>query len=369
MKFLSFLTVLLFATLFLLPPSVFCQSDQAKGGSLNPPEEDAKAREDTEEPGREMPLLHGETAAFTYAAEPGFTGVVRIYPKDGSASYLVSENFLGLALQKSEAIDSQRLEKTLRNYPSMTQSLFENMMGQVYPDASLTSRKPFESQTFGNVDATYVQLEQDPRAEPYVRVKIETAHSGFLEFSVARNIVEALLAKRPSNDEEIIQGLMSIPFRLPERARQNFDRLSAAELAHLVENDPALQHHEFIRMRRVYERFPPQAAPQSESRPLKQAPHQLPPLTQDVERLASIGTSVQPSPPATRVDSRRTEIELPTSLTVTPKLHQFNASGTEPVDNSVSKSVAWRQWLPIFAILLAVLSLFLLIFLRFQGHS
>ena len=72
-----------------------------------------------------------------------------------------------------------------------------------------------------------------------------------MEFSVARSVIEQMLAHQQLADDQLLQNLRSFPYRLPEAARVgDFTRLSAVDLALLVQREPGLRRHEFLQMGR-----------------------------------------------------------------------------------------------------------------------
>jgi hypothetical protein len=251
--------IVLFVTLFSACFPVFCQSAQSQAGSppvADPPDTPGNPKPTEGRPDdAKVPLPDsGQTGAYTYSREPGVPGVYRIYPGDGSASYLVSENFLQLILSDSR-LDSEKQEMVLHGYQSQNEQLFQHIMNQAYPDASHGDKEGFQSQRFAGADGTSALLEQDPYAQPYVRVTIKTADGTTSSFSIARGMVEQSLANGNLTDEQKIQALLSYPFPLPEDIRHRFNSLSTSELAEIVQNTPALQSQEFIKMRHVYRNF------------------------------------------------------------------------------------------------------------------
>ena len=94
-------------------------------------------------------------------------------------------------------------------------------------------------------------LEQDPAATPYIRVRLGGGGEAAVEFSVARSVIEQMLAHQQLADDQLLQNLRSFPYRLPEAARVgDFTRLSAVDLALLVQREPGLRRHEFLQMGR-----------------------------------------------------------------------------------------------------------------------
>jgi hypothetical protein len=68
---------------------------------------------------------------------------------------------------------------------------------------------------------------------------------------MARSMVEQMLANAQLTDDQLLQSLRSFPYRLPEAARAgDFARLSAADLALLVQREPGLRRYEFLQMGR-----------------------------------------------------------------------------------------------------------------------
>jgi hypothetical protein len=206
-----------------------------------------------------------------------------ITPTDGSQSHLVSESFLRTTLGNSQLDNSQQAE-LLQAHPALMQEMFRT----TYPDGAVQYTTPFTPQSFRSTDGTQVLLEQDPVAGPYVRVRL-TGDRGQPdeEFSMARGTVEQMLANNRATNDQRLEGLRSFPFRLPEAARAgDFSRVSAAELARLVQREPGSRQHQFVQMapfsaetsRKVD--APPSVAPRGvpQSPDLAQLPFQAPSL-------------------------------------------------------------------------------------------
>ena len=186
----------------------------------------------------------GETVYFRYERDRG--DVYRIIPTDGSPSYLVSESFLQVTLD-SPRLDSFQQAEMLRAYPALMQDMFTKIMSQMYPDGTTEYEAPFPTQWFTGTDGTQGLLEQDSAAAPYIRVRLSGGGEESVEFSVARSMVEQMLANAQLTDGQLLQSLRSFPYRLPEAARVgDFSRLSAADLALLVQREPGLRRHDFL---------------------------------------------------------------------------------------------------------------------------
>lgn len=216
----------------------------------------------------------GETAHYRYQRDSG--NMYWIMPADSSPPYLVSESFLQTTLN-SRRLDSAQQADMLRTYPALMQGMFTQTMTQAYPDGTVESEAPFSSQSFEATDGTQVLLEQDPVAAPYVRVRLSGPEGEPEEFSVARTVVERMLARPQFTDDHLLQGVRSFPFRLPESARAgNFARLSAEDLALLVQREPALRQYEFVQMAQYRERDADQAVATPRV-PRERQARQLPP--------------------------------------------------------------------------------------------
>jgi hypothetical protein len=190
----------------------------------------------------------GETAYFRYERDRG--DMYRIIPTDGSPAYLVSASFLQVTLD-SPQLDSFQQAEVLRSYPALMQEMFTNTMAQMYPDGTTAYETPFPTQWLTSTDGTWGLLEQDPAATPYIRVRLGGGGEEAVEFSVARSMVEQMLAHQQLADDQLLQNLRSFPYRLPEAARVgDFARLSTADLALLVQREPGLRRYEFLQMGR-----------------------------------------------------------------------------------------------------------------------
>src|SRR5215471_9507963 len=190
----------------------------------------------------------GETPYFRY--ERDRDDMYRIIPTDGSPSYLVSASFLQVTLDNPQ-IDSFQQAELLRSYPTLMQEMFTKTMAQMYPDGTTVYEAPSPTQWLTGTDGTWGLLEQDPAASPYIRVRLGGGGETAVEFSVARSMVEQLLANAQSTDDQLLQTIRSFPYRLPEAARAgDFARLSAADLALLVQQEPGLRRYEFLQLGR-----------------------------------------------------------------------------------------------------------------------
>jgi hypothetical protein len=196
-------------------------------------------------------------------------------------------------------LDSEKQEMVLRGYQSQNEKLFQHTMNQAYPDASHGYNEGFQSQRFASADGTSALLEQDPYAQPYVRVTIKTADGTTSSFSIARGMVEQSLANGNLTDEQKIQALLSYPFPLPEDIRHRFNSISTSELAEIVQNTPALQSQEFIKMRHVYRNFSQQPYQKDDRTIVERNARNLPSPPRNVEEQAN---SARLQPPSSEED-------------------------------------------------------------------
>lgn len=222
----------------------------------------------------------GETVSFRYARDQG--DMYLIMPTDGSQSYLVPASFLQTTLGNRGLSNPQQAE-LLQAHAALQQEMFRT----TYPDGAVQYATPFTPQSFRSTDGTQVVLEQDAVAGPYVRVSLTGGRGQPEEFSIARGTAEQILASKQLTDDQRLAGLRSFPFRLPEAARAgDFSRVSAAELARLVQQKPGLRQHQFVQMAPISAETPRQAgAPPSvaprgvpQSPDLAQLPFQAPAL-------------------------------------------------------------------------------------------
>jgi hypothetical protein len=213
-----------------------------------PPQDNTDRKDDTDRK-EVIPLsAAGETAYFRY--ERDRDDMYRIIPTDGSPSYLVSASFLQVTLDNPQ-FDSFQQAGLLQAYPALMQEMFTKTMAQMYPDGTTEYEAPFPRQWFTGTDGTQGLLEQDPAAAPYIRVRLSGGGDDAVEFSVARAMVEQMLANAQLTDDQLLQSLRSFPYRLPEAARAgDFARLSAADLALLVQREPGLRRYDFLQMGR-----------------------------------------------------------------------------------------------------------------------
>jgi hypothetical protein len=211
------------------------------------PQEDTNQKGDTDRKDV-IPLpAAGETTYFRFERDRG--DMYRIIPIDGSPSYLVSTSFLQGTLDSPQLNSFQQAE-WLQSYPTLIQEMFTETMAQMYPDGTVEYDAPFPTQWFAGTDGTQGLLEQDPAAGPYIRVRLSGGEEA-VEFSVVRSVVEQMLANGQLTDDQLLQNLRSFPYRLPEAAREgDFARLSAADLALLVQREPGLRQYEVLQMGR-----------------------------------------------------------------------------------------------------------------------
>jgi hypothetical protein len=214
---------------------------QTAFGASTPPREAGLQAPSKDDPDQQtsLPLPEaGTTAYFRYKRDA--ENMYRIIPADGSQSYQVSASFLQRTLELQA--DSFQQETILRTYPALMQKMFTELLSQAYPDGTVEYEVLFLSQSFEGTEGTQMFLEQDPAAAPYVRVRRISPEGKQEEFSVARDLVEQLLANEQLTDDQLLQGLQAFPFRLPEAARAaDFTHLSAEQLAALVQAEPALR--------------------------------------------------------------------------------------------------------------------------------
>lgn len=219
---------------------------RARISQLSQLQGDTSRKDDTN---REKSFILPETGTTQYFRyERDSEEMYRITPIDGTPPYLVSASFLRITLG-SARIDNFQQAELLNAYPILMQEMFTKAMAQAYPDGTTEYEEPFSPQAFIDTNGTQLLLTQDPVAVPYVRVRFtsDTGKSG--EFSVARSVVEQMLANSQLTDDQLLRGLQTFPLRLPEAARsRNFTHLSAVELASIIQQDPELRRHEFIRM-------------------------------------------------------------------------------------------------------------------------
>jgi hypothetical protein len=299
-----------------------------------PPQDSTDRKDDTDRKAV-LPLPEaGKTEHFRYERDSG--GMYWIIPTDGSQSYLVSASFLQIALDTPQ-LDSFQQAEVLRTYPALMQEMFTKTMAQMYPDGTAEYEVPFPTQVFEGTDGTQVLMEQDPAAAPYVWVRLTGGGREAVEFSVARAVVEQMLANEQSTDDQLLQGLRSFPFPLPEAARAgDFARLSAAELAILVQQEPELRRYEFIQMGqfsrdsatdRSAETPRQQRKPRERQRPAAVSPAAAPLGVQQRPALAQLPSQI----PATR----RTGEQPPSGPgTYTPSIDRLSPQVAEPLQRS-----------------------------------
>lgn len=275
----------------------------------------------------------GTTESFSYVRSGG--NMYWITPTDGSQPYPVSESFLRTVLNNPNLSNAQQAE-LLPTYPALMQEMFTRTMDQWYPDRTVEYEAPFSTRLLKGADGTVVLLEQDPLAAPYIRVRLISGGGKSVEFSVARAMVEQMLANEKLTDAQLLKGLQSFPFRLPETARAgNFARLSAAELSTLVQQDPEFQKNEFA---------------QAEQRPAAVLPKES---LRVRPRPAPAQPQPQPSVPRRIMDGL--------SLQTDETLKRASAAKAEPANALGMRMSVWRLCLEILSASLAAAGIILLL--------
>jgi len=301
------------------------------------PATDPKQPEVRQRPAAPFPDA-GETPAFRYTRDQG--DMYLIIPTDGSPSYSVSASFLQTTLGNGRLTNAQQAE-LLQAHTSLMQEMFR----ATYPDAAVQYPAPFASQSFTGTDGTQVLLTQDPVAGPYVRVSLTGGRGQPEEFSMGRGTVEQILANTQLTNDQRLAGLRSFPGRLPEAARAgDFSRVSAAELARLVQQQPGMRQHLFVQMAPLSAAPPRQAgvAPPG-------APGGLPP-----------GSELAPLP------FQGSQLGSPAPGSNGPSQPVAGTVRAEPADGSTS---AWGRAAPYIAVLSLVISGLMVIVISFYRIS
>ena len=223
--------------------------------SLPPPASAASARTADQEPARNVQPLPdtGFLQTFSYSRSDKFPGVYEIRPVGDPEPSLVSENYLRMIINNGQLSDDMKLTAAMA-YPVMALKWYDMVMPKHYPDASSPApTEAFSRRTLSAPDGTRVTLDQDSLAFPYVRVSIVHPDGKTEEFSMQRQLVEQLLNDKNFTDEQRVDALPKYPFRLPDQARYDFKRLSAAELYELAAQGETVQKEDLIRMRNIFE--------------------------------------------------------------------------------------------------------------------
>jgi hypothetical protein len=152
--------------------------------------------------------------------------------------------------QRNMPDDIQRV--ALQSYPGMVQQHFDEMMETTFPDRTREDEAPFEAVESTVADGTYILVNPDPLAPPYVRVTVREPDGGESTFSVSRQFVDGILGQEQASGDLLLTSLTSFPFRLPETVRASFADLSREALTETVMKQPELQQQEIVRMPRFY---------------------------------------------------------------------------------------------------------------------
>src|SRR5262249_25961425 len=254
----------------------------------------------------------------------------------------------------------------LQSYPTLMQAMFTKIMAQMYPDGTTVSESPFPTQWLTGTDGTWGLLEQDPAAAPYIRVRLGGGGETAVEFSVARCMVEQMLANTQSTDDQLLQTIRSFPYRLPEAARAgDFARLSAADLARLVQQEPGLRRYEFFQLGRFSqdsaENRPAETSRQQSKARVGQPPAGVlprPTLAQlPSQTPAARGTGAQPQPDAGTYTPGTGRL----SLQVAEPVKRAPVASTEAASAQGTQTSRWHLSLQIAAISLCALGIIALV--------
>ena len=195
----------------------------------------------------------GFTATFSYSRSTQYDKVYEIRPVGDPEPSLVSEDYLRLVLRNDQLGDDMKLTAAMA-YPVMALKWYDMVMPKHYPDAtSPAPTEAFTRRTLTSDDGTRVTLDQDSLAFPYVRVTVTGADGKTEEFSINRQVVDDLLHDTHFTDTDRVFAFRSHPYRLPDQARYDFKRLSAAQLYELAAQGETIQKQDMIRMRNIFE--------------------------------------------------------------------------------------------------------------------
>lgn len=200
----------------------------------------------------EVPSV-GSNEVFSYAPSSDYEGVSIVTPMNGNGeSVLVSDSFLHMTLNNRQLNDERRMD-VFRSYPQMTEQAYDAMVRMNYPDSSTAgANQPFENTVLEGADRIVV-LTKDSQASPYVRVSVtDKNHKILQEFSLNTATVSRLLANPYKSTDDKIAGLQRFPFRLPEKARENFASATTETIRQLAEDLPELKRQEMVKMTKVF---------------------------------------------------------------------------------------------------------------------
>lgn len=228
----------------------------------------------------------GTTGTFSYFRSPDYRDAYVVVPRDGTASYLVSESFLGLVLHRG--LDDERRLVVLSNYRNMVLQANDQIMADGFPTSAAPGAEPFATRTLSSPTGMRAVIEQDALAPPYVRVTLTGDETTVDEFSLVRSVVEQLLNNPHLTDGQRIEALKTFGLRLPEEARASFKNLTAEKIREMASNSPALQENEYVRMSRILrqsakdpvgQRPPRNVRPEMPFLPVASIPHDAPTAT------------------------------------------------------------------------------------------
>lgn len=260
---------------------------QPSGAGPLPPGVGTKTRAGGERP--KLPDA-GVREGFTFVKSKDYPGSYEIYPTDGEMFY-VSDSFMNLTV-RSPQLPADKYLMVLQNYPKMIESQYGIIMDKYYPDASAETGE-FEETTVGPLNGETIHLMQDDMAGPYVRVRVERSDGTTEEFSAAKGAVVDILNNPRLSVEQKLRALRTIPFPLPEDARDNFEGLDREALLKATEDLPQVKKQEFIRMRNVFQEVAEKKA-RGEFKPQRPDPAGIP--TESPEERAALRPATQPSP-------------------------------------------------------------------------
>jgi len=163
---------------------------------------------------------------------------------------LVSDSFLSLV--SGSGMDQETQEMALRQYPAMVEDNFGSIMESTFPVEGDTPTMPFESIESTATDGSYMTVDQDDLASPYVRIMVKDKNGRTESFSINRQFIEGLLDREETDGDKLISSATSFPFRLPESTRPGFRYLTREQMNDIALHLPSLQDQEIIRMPRFY---------------------------------------------------------------------------------------------------------------------
>lgn len=267
----------------------------------------------------------GDGDGYGYDQVPSASNVYAVTFPDEEI-VLVSDSFLSLV--SGSGMDQETQEMALRQYPAMVEDNFGSIMESTFPVEGETPALPFESVECESTDGSYMTVDQDDMASPYVRIMVKDKNGQMESFSLNRQFIEGLLDREETDGDKLISSATSFPFRLPESTRPGFRYLTREQMDDIALNLPSLQNQEIIRMPRFYREQAEEVLKEFSNRP--------PRVIKAVDKTAKIQESTSAG---AREPGRRKSIR--TTAPPSEKASPVTKAANEPAPEAGKRKLNW----------------------------